>query len=97
MEEKGYQKTMNEEETTEDFLNHIRGLIDYWENDVEGKTIKERLEGLAFSILVVIDGESMQPPCVLRPLVSSPNGDEWLDIGHDISGNLHNLFYKKEE
>lgn len=96
MEEDGYQKIMTKEEAQEEFLEVIRGCIDYWEHEDRKPDIKDKLEGLAFSILVIFDGESMHPPCILKPQVSSPDGREWLDIGHNISGNLHDLFCKKE-
>jgi hypothetical protein len=38
----------------EDFLSHIWHMIDYWNE--HGKTKSAALEGLAFSILVAIDG-----------------------------------------
>ena len=98
MKEDGYQKIMSEEETREYFLATIREAVRYW-NNVEGKTKLKALEGLAHSILTVIDGESDHPPCVLRPLVSSVEGEDWLDIGHNIAESLHDNFYQypKEE
>jgi len=93
MKENGYQKIMTEEETLKDFLATVREAVRYWDA-VEGKTKFQALEGLAFSILVIMDGGSSHPPCMLRPLVSTIKGDDWLDIGHNIAGSLHDNFYQ---
>jgi hypothetical protein len=51
-------------------LNHMRGLAKYWSSKDFGKTEKERMEGLCFSILNIFDGTTMELPAmdiVLRP------------------------------
>lgn len=96
MAENDYQRILTEEETLEHFLYSIKQLIDYWENEERQLSIRKKLESLAFSILVLIDGEAGDhPPCILKPLVSSPDGNKWLDIGYNISGKLHDNFFKK--
>ena len=40
------------------FLNYIHDLVDYWEHEDRAPTTKDKLEGLAFSILSTIDGDS---------------------------------------
>jgi hypothetical protein len=45
-------------ETREEFLNHVRNMSNYWAT-LPDKTDKERCDGLAFSILVALDGMSM--------------------------------------
>ena len=68
------------EEVESEFLDYIRGLVDYWENE-SGKTSREKLEGLAFSILVAIDGEAIEAPSfVLSPICSEEDKEffsEW--------------------
>lgn len=55
------------EEARKHFLDHIRVCRDYW-NSLE-KTDKEKLDGLCFSILSLIDGVSGMPSLdlVLKP------------------------------
>lgn len=49
------------DEVRDRFIRHVRGLIDYWEN-LPGKTTRERMDGVVFSILVSLDGESAGLP-----------------------------------
>jgi hypothetical protein len=55
-------RTFTPEETREILLQHIRSAIDFWDRcpiDPMGpRTQKERLEGLAFSILALLDGKA---------------------------------------
>ena len=94
-----------EKEIKKEFLNYVRMLIDYWDTEVtdNNKTIKERLHGLAFSILATIDGESTDFPMFI--LAPNPHeNDKFFNISRDknyfpendenniegnISGNLH--------
>jgi hypothetical protein len=48
------------EEARDLFLEHIRCMVDYWAT-VKGRTEKEKLSGLAFSILVTLDGGTNLP------------------------------------
>lgn len=52
-----------QEEIREKFLLHISALVDYWA-DVGGnpKSLRDRLEGLAFSFLTMLDGSCMDLP-----------------------------------
>jgi len=43
------------DEIRAEFLDHIRVMVGYWAG-LEGKTSRERLDGLAFAILEAIDG-----------------------------------------
>jgi len=98
----------NENEFREKFINKILGAIDYW-STVEGignKHTKDRLEGLAFSILSIMDGSSDLPQFVVAP---NPHMDDkeyhkdidenWYAENHqneincDIGGTLHDMFY----
>lgn len=96
------------EEVKQQFIEHVRGLVNYWDRESIVQTQSERLQGLAFSILVAIDGCSTSLPAFV--LAPSPheddkqyaidNGDNYypqnneLDIKCDISGDLHDSFYK---
>lgn len=98
-------REFTEEETREAFLNHIRELVDYWDT-ADKETTKEKLNGLAFSILVALDGEAVSLPAFI--LAPSPHKDDkqyridskdnYYAENHDsnvkcnISGSLHNEF-----
>lgn len=84
----------NEDESKKQFLEYIKSRVDYWYN-IERKTKKEAMNGLVYSILLGIDGESGGlPPYELKPCVSSPDGEEWLKCGLDIAGSLHESWNK---
>jgi hypothetical protein len=44
-------------ELTTEFLSHVIGCVDSWAAEKNPLSIRERLSGLAFSILAAIDGE----------------------------------------
>jgi hypothetical protein len=55
------------EEVRQRFLDHICGMISYWNSEVGSNVPKnyssrERLEGLVHSILVMLDGGSADMP-----------------------------------
>jgi hypothetical protein len=81
-------------------------LVEYWDTLKCDKTQRERLEGLAFSILSTIDGCSMNLPQFL--LVPNPHSTdkEWRiaehyenyfpepqDVKHNIAGTLHDAWF----
>lgn len=100
------QKT--EEEVRTEFLAHVRGLVEYW-HDVEGRDPKDKLNGLAFSIMAAIDGCSVDIPAfILAPFpheedkkysISKRNNyypeNHKSNVKCDIAGSLHDNFYKK--
>ena len=100
-------KEKTEDEVREEFLAHIRMLVKYWntqpDRDCEGK-----LNGLAFSILAMLDGCSTDI-CgfIVAPHVHEDDkqhciehGEDYYPQNHesnikgDIAGGLHDLFYK---
>lgn len=99
------------EEVREIFLRHVHHLIDYWEDEGEAVTSRDRLEGLAHSLLAMLDGCSADAPgFIVAPLPHKddkerleslgenwyPENDETL-VNCDIGGALHDLFYKYKE
>ena len=72
------------------FLAGVRELVGYWEHqgdcDLRGK-----LNGLAFSILAILDGEADLPSYSVRPL------DDCGIAGIEIAGTLHERFYRRED
>lgn len=71
-------------EITDQFLDHICDLVDYWEKSSGVTTVRERLIGMSFSILAAIDGDS----------AALDEGFELTPISYeiDIAGNLHSQF-----
>jgi len=49
------------EEIRDEFVDHVGHLVDYWDT-LPDKSCREKLEGLAHSILTTIDGESVALP-----------------------------------
>lgn len=95
------------EEVRSMFLEHVHNLVDYWER-LPGKEMKERLEGLAFSILVALDGESATLPSFM--VVPDPHeddkayfqneGENWFpEPAQQLDGLewLHEHFYEKNK
>ena len=91
------------EECRDEFLDYIRALVKQCRNsryDDDTKAdqpdeITYRLELLAFSILVAIDGESPLPAFILAPC-SHPENDE-SKVKCDIGGDLHDNFYQRKD
>lgn len=94
------------DEIKDEFLGEIRSCVRFWSQNsrqMEEKTIEDRLNGLAFSILSVIDGTSSLPAF---NLAVSPHpddkgycqeqGENWYENGTVINSNahLHEEYYK---
>jgi len=100
------EKTM--EEVRDEFLNHIRYLVEYW-NNVDERPCREKLDGLAFSILSMLDGSSVDicgfivapNPYEDDKKYNIENGNDYYpenrNVNCDIAGDLHDLFYKQQE
>lgn len=74
---------LTKEQAREILLTEIWDDIEYWEN-IDVSTCREKLQGLAFSILTTLDGRSANAPGFA---VIPMNGTE------NISGSLHEVFY----
>jgi hypothetical protein len=100
-------RRLTQEEARDEFLAYIWNLIEYWNSTdyrvlPQPQSTRQRLQKLAFSILVAIDGESIEiPGCDLVPRVPKEDqeymktqGVNWFPDGEDISlGGLHDRFY----
>ena len=62
-------RAKTEKETKMEILEYIRNMKDYWKN-LPSLSLEERLHGLVFSVLVMLDGESSLPA---MDIVMSPN------------------------
>ncbi len=87
--------TIEEMETL--FLKKLADMRDYWMN-LPDKTLKERMDGLIFSMLVIFDGEDGELPAIdLKPSAHPSDksyhqerGENWWRNNLNIAGNLHN-------
>lgn len=61
------------EEAREQFMDQVRHLVRHWERESRAPTAKEKLEGLAFSIMNIFDGTSGLPAF---DIVCAPHPDD---------------------
>ena len=61
------------EEARQKLYSHLHNLCDYWSKQ-SGRTEKERMEGLCFSILVTFDGGTADLPAI--DIRMSPHKDD---------------------
>lgn len=94
------------DEIRQQFLEQVWTIISYWHN-LPAKTCRERIEGLAFSMLVILDGESAGLPAFIVAPVPHPNDKAFCisedenfypenhdaNVKGDITGPLHELFH----
>ena len=95
-------RAYTQEEVREQLLGHIQHLCHYWATvklTDTPDTIRERLDGLAFSILTMIDGCSGLPAFDLIPAPHEEDkafaineGENWYDKEVINECQLHELF-----
>lgn len=89
------------EEVRTRFLHGVWDMVDWWDAETQVKSTREKMEGLAFSILAILDGAGALPSFIVAP---SPHpsdeqyhkdeGTNWYPTDEpDIAGSLHDLFY----
>lgn len=66
----------SENEVRDMFLKKIKSITNCWSN-YEAKTNKERCEGVAFSILALIDGCSLDFPAINMLLAPHPDDKKY--------------------
>jgi len=92
-------------------LDHVWGMIDYWDKlepmpagAEEPRTQKDRMSGLAFSILSMLDGSSMDIPAFLvTPMPHESDkeyhqeeGTNWFPEDQPDLGMLHEHFGSRD-
>lgn len=60
------------------FLRHVADLVDYWSDENRVCDPREKLEGLAFSILTALDGCSAGLPGYAVVPMQTPDDEKWL-------------------
>lgn len=100
--------TMNRAYTVEEarmiFLREVKTITRYWES-LEGKSRQEVAEGVAFSILALLDGATMDFCAVALLLKPHPDdtayqqahGEKWFEPGQNIAGALHAFWHTVED
>lgn len=99
-------RAYTEEEVRKMLVVHFRALSKYWAT-LDGlhspKTIQERCDGLVFSILITLDGASVDLPAFNLSPAPHPsdkqyhidNGENWFDEDMVINDcNLHEEWYE---
>lgn len=98
------------EEIRDMLIEHIWELIEYWEKEERRETSRSKLEGLAFSILSMLDGATLELPAFA--LIADPHsedkdyhiecGENWFpendlkQINEPICFMLHEDFYRED-
>ena len=101
MKQQPREKTVDE--VRSEFLDHVAGLIDYW--DINACSVRAKLEGLAFSILVMLDSGTLALPgfrVLPHPhesdeAVHREEGRNWYPNDVDIAGDLHDHLFNLKE
>lgn len=95
-------KAYSHEECQKMFLDHVRNMVSYWLDEKRTPETKEKLNGLAFSILVLLDGGTSLPGFKVVPTPHPDDkqfqideGDDYWPDDVDIAGGLHEMFYEK--
>jgi hypothetical protein len=99
-------RAMTKEEVRKDFLRQIRNIVNYWKSESRTDTVDAngRIEGVAFSILALIDGANVMFPSmdlVMRPhpldkKYHRKRKENWINDGLVINDDieLHEEFAK---
>lgn len=97
-------RAWTEEEMRDKILSHIWSLVDYWNRDDLPVTEdrRDRLGGLAFSILSMLDGCTLDIPGIDLTFCPHPDdkeyhierGENWVEGGMRLNFSLHDFFHK---
>lgn len=100
------------DEVREMFVEHLRNMVTYWEQEDRAPSVREKLEGFAYSVLVALDGETSLPGFLVAPMPHPDDKQFCIDKGEnyfpsnshienqvcaDIGGSLHDNWYKQRE
>ena len=91
-----------EKEIQERIFTYLDNVIDYWISEKSRPSIRDKMEGLIFSVLVMVDGESMLPAFKLIPSPCPEDKDYLTQLGKkyypddlDVAGHLHEVWSRK--
>ena len=80
---------MTIDEKKKEFVRQVKMLVEFWDKNEKCKSNKERLDGIAFSLLYLIDGKAEG----LKDYIIAPGKE----IENNISGDLSDLYYKGDK
>lgn len=99
------------EEVRNQVLDHVWHVIEYWLKEERQPEARQKLEGLAHSILTMLDGGTALPGFIVAPAGHEENEEfhrshheDWFPyngdkaqeaVKCDIGGSLHELFYTR--
>lgn len=91
-------KQFTAKEVRQQMVEHIDRMVRYWA-ELPGLSVEDRCDGVAFSVLTMLDGAGALPPMLLTVCSSGP-GDEYPDglaINADI--DLHDAYtaYRRDK
>jgi hypothetical protein len=98
-------RELTDKEVRSRFLARVHANVDHWAN-VSNKTEREKLSGLAFSIMVILDGGAGLPRFVVAPAprpdekrIHQEHGENWFPEFNasspcDIAGSLHEVYHE---
>ena len=93
-----------EKEIQERIFAYLDNMIDYWISEKNRPSIRDKMEGLIFSVLIMVDGESILPAFKLIPSPCSEDKDYLTQLGEkyypddlDIAGDLHHSWSRKHK
>lgn len=78
------------EELQKQFIDQVAVMVKYWVG--LGYSAEETADGVAFSIMNILDGNSGTPPYAMYPIDEHGN----VDTDCDIAGYLHELYANKK-
>ena len=102
-------RVYTEQEVRNLVLDHVWVLVNHWDRDSRVTDTREKLQGLAFSMLAMLDGSSVGlPKFIVAPdphetdqAYHTDQGSNFFQPNHesevecDISGGLHEEFYNR--
>ena len=96
-------RAFTKEEIVVQFVHHCGNIANNW-IELPNRSIRERVNGAIFSVLVMLDGESSTLPgftVTPRPhqddrAFNESNGQPWYPVDVDIAGGLHSSLARIE-
>lgn len=81
-----------EEEIRQQLIEHIDRMVRYWADLPGDKSIEERCDGVAFSILAALDGVAAVPPFMLMAVTE----DDGVVINEDCELHSEYAEYRRK-
>ncbi len=97
-------RELTPEEIRDNLLDHVWAMIGWWETESRAASPRDKLEGLAFSILAALDGSAADLPAFKVTPIPHPEdkaynqseGDDWYPEDQPDLGTLHEFFHSRD-